>query len=146
MLAQDSPSDLVSVNYCQLSSPGYKEEELRVGETTPLGARTQEFVFGKIIYRSRNWFHMTEFTLTPNTTANFDFDGTSLSVKKSGLFLICTSNAYVHISYDGLPSATEHKCKYMTVKNFDENDKITFYSHSNYYTGVENSTLRITAL
>merc|ERR1712037_354538 len=45
-LTKDSAEDDVSVNYCQLSSPGYKEEQLRREEVgLDLFSKMEEFTF-----------------------------------------------------------------------------------------------------
>ena len=105
---QDSPTSPVSVNYCQLSSPGYKEEELRRGDTEALGGDVQEFIIEDLTcsscssgtyngFNSRNsqkslYHSITSLTLTPNTTAHFSLEeGRYLVAKSPGFYGISVS-------------------------------------------------------
>ena len=116
MLSQDSVEDDVSVNYCQLSSPGYKEEQLRREEVgldlfsgnmeeftivsyTPHSGRT--FV-RRELYRNPSHVHfndMINMQFEPNTSANFNITDSYFTAKQTGLYAFQSEN--VEMTIDG---------------------------------------------
>ena len=107
---QDSAEEDVSVNYCQLSRPGYKEEQLRreEGGFTLFSGNMEEFTIkdfrqssGRQYWRrdlssgnSRygasesqvQFYDMTEIQFEPTTSVNFDISDRYLTAKETGLF------------------------------------------------------------
>jgi len=104
-LTKTSPEEPVGVSYCQLSSPGYREETLRRGQPGTLGAKTEEF--NVTSYQTGNganahlWngnigmYDVRSMNISPNSSSSFDADGTCLTAKKSGLFAVSSSDFYI---------------------------------------------------
>ena len=87
----------MSVNYCQLSSPGYKEEQLRRSEVgLDIFSKMEEFTFvsytrssGRNYYRHNNhvtMYDMTSIHFEPQTSANFDITDSYLRAKQTGMY------------------------------------------------------------
>ena len=100
----------MSVNYCQLSSPGYKEEQLRreEGGFNLFSGTMEEFTIrdftkssGRHYWRrdpssgnSRygasesqvRFYDMTKIQFEPTTSVNFDISDSLLTAKETGLF------------------------------------------------------------
>ena len=100
----------MSVNYCQLSSPGYKEEQLRreEGGFNLFSGNMEEFTIkdfrqssGRQYWRRDPSSHgyrgsasesqvqfndMTEIQFEPTTSVNFDISDRYLTAKETGLF------------------------------------------------------------
>ena len=92
----------MSVNYCQLSSPGYKEEQLRREEVglDLFSGNMEEFTFvsflktgGRVYYkrelfRNKNvhFYDMTNIQFEPKTSVYFDITNSSLKAKETGLY------------------------------------------------------------
>ena len=106
---QDSAEEDVSVNYCQLSSPGYKEEQLRKeeGGFNLFSGNMEEFTIKDFTkssgthfwrrdlsssYRSSRsesqvqFYDMTKIQFEPTTSVNFDISDRYLTAKVTGLF------------------------------------------------------------
>ena len=95
----------MSVNYCQLSSPGYKEEQLRREEVRLdlFSTNMEEFTFASYSsssagnyyrrdlhssYGAQNvrYYDMTNIQFEPTTSANFDVTDRYLKAKETGLY------------------------------------------------------------
>ena len=99
----------MSVNYCQLSSPGYKEEQLRKeeGGFNLFSGNMEEFTikdftkssgthFWRRDFSSRyhssqsqsqvQFYDMTKIQFEPTTSVNFDISDRYLTAKETGLF------------------------------------------------------------
>ena len=107
---QDSAEEDVSVNYCQLSSPGYKEEQLRreEGGFNLFSGNMEEFTIKDFTKSSARhywrrdpssgnsrygasesqvqFYDMTEIQFEPTTSVNFDISDRYLTAKETGLF------------------------------------------------------------
>ena len=110
---QDSAEEDVSVNYCQLSRPGYKEEQLRreKGGFNIFSGNMEEFTIKDFTkssarpYWKRNpsstssngyrstasetqvqFYDMAEIQFEPTTSVNFDISDRYLTAKETGLF------------------------------------------------------------
>ena len=106
----------MSVNYCQLSNPGYKEEQLRREEVgldlfsgnmeeftivsyTPHSGRT--FV-RRELYRNPSHVHfndMINMQFEPNTSVNFNITDSYFTAKQTGLYAFQSEN--VEMTIDG---------------------------------------------
>ena len=110
---QDSAEEDVSVNYCQLSRPGYKEEQLRreEGGFNLFSGNMEELTIKDFTkssarpYWKRNpsstssngyrstasetqvqFYDMAEIQFEPTTSVNFDISDRYLTAKETGLF------------------------------------------------------------
>ena len=100
---QDSAEEDVSVNYCQLSSPGYKEEQLRREEVgfNLFSGNMEELTIvdytptsGRNFYRrllhgrqtNTHYYDMTHIQFEPKTSVYFDITDTYLKAKETGLY------------------------------------------------------------
>ena len=166
---QDSPTDPVSVNYCQLSSPGYKEEELRRGDTEALGGRggsMEEFTIQDLTcsscrghYQYVNQIHdVDSLTLTPNTTAHFSVVDRYLVAKTPGFYGISVSGqiqvyqALVHLYLSPLGSAmilntiSPLSSPKPAVVRLDTGDKLSMKTSYQYMSSAKGSKLFIALL
>ena len=130
---QDSAEDNVSVNYCQLSNPGYKEEQLRreevrldffstnmeeftfVNYSTSSGgmsyAYTRVSTYTLNTYTERVQFYdMTQIQFEPRTSVYFDITDNYLRAKQTGLYAFHSKDVQMTIDY-----------KWMSNDNNDEN-------------------------
>merc|ERR1712055_140365 len=109
-LTKDSAEEDVSVNYCQLSSPGYKEEQLRreEGGFNLFSGNMEEFTIRDFTKSSARhywrrdpssgnsrygasesqvqFYDMTKIQFEPTTSVNFDISDRYLTAKETGLF------------------------------------------------------------
>jgi len=109
-LTKDSAEEDVSVNYCQLSSPGYKEEQLRreEGGFNLFSGNMEEFTIRDFTKSSARhywrrdpssgnsrygasesqvqFYDMTKIQFEPTTSVNFDISDSLLTAKETGLF------------------------------------------------------------
>jgi len=109
-LTKDSAEEDVSVNYCQLSSPGYKEEQLRREEVgLNFFSKMEEFTFvsytkssGRTNYnRNGNnviFYDMTSIQFEPKTSAYFDITDRYFIAKQTGLYAFYSDHAGIFIS------------------------------------------------
>ena len=93
------------MNYCQLSSPGYKEEQLRreVGGLDLFSGNVEEFTFisyskshGRNFYRRDlqgnyganhvTFYDMTNIQFEPKTSVYFDITDRCIKAKETGLY------------------------------------------------------------
>jgi len=111
-LTKDSAEEDVSVNYCQLSRPGYKEEQLRreEGGFNLFSGNMEEFTISSYTKSrgNRYWrrhpgrsvsngyssqgesqvqfYEMTQIQFEPTTSVNFDISDQYLTAKETGLY------------------------------------------------------------
>ena len=160
---QDSPTDPVSVNYCQLSAPGYKEEQLRRGDTAALGGSMEEFTIEEFICSScspcnrRNngfgglsnsnecntYYDIDSWTLTPNTSAHFSFEGRYLVAKSPGFYGISVS-VQMQV-YQGNTMIITSREKHSFVR-LETGDKISIKTTHSLMASTEGSKLFIAML
>ena len=104
----------MSVNYCQLSSPGDKEEQLRreeVGRDLFSKNKMEEFTFVNYSPSSRSLKHytrlgtskyfydMTNIQFEPKTSANFDItEDRYFKAKETGMYTFYSEHAKMLIS------------------------------------------------
>jgi len=100
------------VNYCQLSSPGYKEEQLRreeVGGLDLFSGNMEEFTFvsytrssGRTNYNrngnNANFYDMTSIQFEPKTSVYFDITDRYFIAKQTGLYAFYSEHAGIFIS------------------------------------------------
>jgi len=116
-LTKDSAEDDVSVNYCQLSSPGYKEEQLRreEGGLNIFSGNMEEFTFvsyskssARNFYRRDlqgnyghihvRYYDMTNIQFEPKTSKNFDITDRYLIAKETGLYAFYSEHVELIVS------------------------------------------------
>jgi len=108
-LTKDSAEDDVSVNYCQLSSPGYKEEKLRREEVgLNLFSKMEEFTFvsytksGGSNYNRNgqnvHFYDMTSIQFEPKTSLYFDITDRYFIAKQTGLYAFSSEHAGIFLS------------------------------------------------
>jgi len=109
-LTKDSAEDEVSVNYCQLSSPGYKEEQLRREEVgLDIFSKMEEFTFVNFTKSSsysnynRNgnnarFYDMTSIQFEPNTSLYFDITDRYFIAKQTGLYMFYSESFGIFLS------------------------------------------------
>ena len=99
----------MSVNYCQLSSPGYKEEQLRREEVgLDLFSKMEEFTFvsytksgGSNYNRNGQNVHMQDMTsiqFEPKTSLYFDITDRYFIAKQTGLYAFSSEHAAIFLS------------------------------------------------
>ena len=165
---QDSPTDPVSVNYCQLSSPGYKEEELRRGDTEALGGGMDEFIiedltcdlckpcdntrdiYGRKVQSSNNcdnYYDIDLLTLKPNTSAHFNFEAKYLVVKSPGFYGISVSaQVQVYQGSDMILNDMSSSFPKHSFVRLDVGDKISMKTTYNKMDSTRGSKLFIALL
>ena len=140
-LFQDSLDDNIHMNFCKMSNSGYKEEELRMEGHT--GRMVEEFtilnwgsetkrVNAKNVngYPNQHVFDAySNVSLSPSSTDSFDFDGSHLIAKKSGVFGIwgtfSTTYTYLYIDQDRI---------YPSESPLEWHDTTNFASRRNFVT------------
>merc|ERR1712018_419322 len=152
--------DEVSVNYCQLSSPGYKEEQLRREEVgLHIFSKMEEFTFVNFTKPSgrhsgsnynRNgqnvrfyFYDITSFQLEPNTSLYFDITDRYLIAKQTGLYMFYSESFGIFLStkWISLADSSNSMAPMALVK---KGEKINFKNDQ--YRNVQNamgSTLTI---
>jgi len=131
------------VNYCQLSSPGYKEEQLRreeVGGLDLFSGNMEEFTFvsytrssGRTNYNrngnNANFYDMTSIQFEPKTSVYFDITDRYFIAKQTGLYafysdradiLHSNSNKWISLADIGSSVAT------MTLSLIKKGEQIKF--------------------
>ena len=119
---QDSAEDNVSVSYCQLSNPGYKEEQLRRSEvglnlfsgnmeeftfvnyTTSSGGRS--YTYTRVSTYTLNtytetvqFYDLTHIQFEPKTSVYFDITDNYLRAKQTGLYAFHSKDVQMTINY-----------------------------------------------
>jgi len=155
-LTKDSAEDDVSVNYCQLSSPGYKEEKLRREEVgLDLFSKMEEFTFVSYTKASgrhsgsnynRNgqnvrFYDMTSIQFEPKTSRYFDITDRYFIAKQTGLYAFSSEHAGIFLSNKWVSLAdTQNSVASMTL--IKKGEMINF-KIDQYTSNVKGSTLTV---
>jgi len=126
------------VNYCHLSAPGYKEEDLRVGETQDIVWRAEQFNLTSLKCSScyRSWNTVESMELTPNTSRYFNITDDKLIVRETGVYmLVATWNRYIQLYSTNNGVILEHnKSKNPIIKMLEKGEEmwIDAYRYDNF--------------
>jgi len=159
-LTKDSAEDEVSVNYCQLSSPGYKEEQLRREEVgLDIFSKMEEFTFvsysttgGRNYYRRRLYGHshqevrfydMTNIQFEPNTSVYFDISDSYLQAKQTGLYAFHSEEVEMTIDDKWISNNDDTNYIMASVALVKKGQKIKFKVATDRNTHVKGTTLTI---
>ena len=117
----------MSVNYCQLSSPGYKEEQLRREEVgLDIFSKMEEFTFvsytkssGRNNYNrngnSATFYDMTSIQFEPKTSHYFDITDRYFIAKQTGLYSFSSERIGIFLSNKWVSLADSHSRVASTV-------------------------------
>ena len=143
----------MSVNYCQLSSPGYKEEQLRREEVgLDLFSKMEEFTFVSFTKSSayanynRNgnnarFYDMTSIQFEPKTSRYFDITDRYFIAKQTGLYAFSSEHAGIFLSNKWVSLAdTQNSVASMTL--IKKGEMINF-KIDQYTSNVKGSTLTV---
>ena len=146
----------MSVNYCQLSSPGYKEEQLRREEVgLDLFSKMEEFTFFNYTKASgrhsgsnynRNgqnvrFYDMTSIQFEPKTSRYFDITDRYFIAKQTGLYAFSCEHAGIFLSNKWVSLAdTQNSVASMTL--IKKGEMINF-KIDQYTSNVKGSTLTV---
>ena len=157
---QDSAEDEVSVNYCQLSSPGYKEEQLRREEVgLDIFSKMEEITFvsysvtgGRDYYRrelfrreNRNvrFYDVTNIQFEPNTSVYFDITDSYLVAKQTGLYAFHSQEVQMTIDDKWISNNDDTNYIMASVALVKKGQKIKFKVATDRNTHVKGTTLTI---
>ena len=139
------------MNYCQLSSPGYKEEQLRREEVgLNFFSKMEEFTFVSCTKSSqRNYYrnnkHVAIYDLTriqfePQTSVNFDITDSYLRAKQTGFYAFYSEHVEMLISDKWISQKDDRDKNIASMALIKEGEMIKFKVPS---INVEGSTLTI---
>eukprot|EP00092_Neocalanus_flemingeri_P078961 GFUD01098319.1.p1 GENE.GFUD01098319.1~~GFUD01098319.1.p1 ORF type:complete len:298 (+),score=56.41 GFUD01098319.1:59-895(+) len=130
-LTKDNPTSDLKVNYCDLSAPGYKEEDLRVGESQPLDKGSMMFTLTNLVCTycpgQSRYYDLSSFNATFDDALAMNFDIVLeegvLKTKKEGFYAFYFSNSWVQF-YVGLTQCEETCVHWLKI-----GDKLKFKSN-----------------